>query len=90
MPPTRRLLTRSAFALLAVFSLAQGSSAADQTAANAGLLAKYVAAFNAHDPAALKEAVTENYMQHNGRTGQGLAGLQATVRQYFKPFLTFI
>jgi hypothetical protein len=54
MRATRRLLTSAAFALLAVVSFAQSSGAADQTAANVSLLDKYVAAFNAHDPEALR------------------------------------
>jgi predicted ester cyclase len=84
-----RLLTGGAFALIAVIASVRGGIAADQTAANAALLDKYIAAFNAHDPAPLKDVVVENYLQHNGRAGQGLAGLQATARQYFQTFPDF-
>jgi predicted ester cyclase len=65
------------------------SRAADETAANAALLSKYVAAFNAHDAAALRDVVADQYIQHNGRAGQGVAGLEATVRQYFQTFPDF-
>lgn len=63
--------------------------AADQSAANATLLERYVAAFNAHDATGFKDIVAENYIQHNGRAGQGLAGLQATANQYFQIFPDF-
>jgi predicted ester cyclase len=89
MSPFLRLLGASALALLATVSLDQSSSAADQVAANAALLAKYVAAFNAHNAAALEDVIAENYIQHNGRAGQGLAGIEATARVYFKTFGDF-
>jgi predicted ester cyclase len=63
--------------------------AADESAANAALLKRYVAAFNAHDAAGFKDIVAENYIQHNGRAGQGLAGLQAAASQYFQTFPDF-
>jgi predicted ester cyclase len=50
------------------------------------LLKRYIAAFNAHDANALSAVIAENYAQHNGRAGQGLAGTQATVRSYFETF----
>jgi hypothetical protein len=47
----------------------------------AALGERYVAAFNAHDAEAFGEIVAANYIQHNRRTGPGLAGLQAALRQ---------
>jgi len=76
----------AAFAFVAP---ANNGFAEDQMAANAALLNKYVAAFDAHDPDAFKDIVAENYVQHNGRAGQGLAGLQATTRRYFQTFPDF-
>jgi len=84
----RRMLSRGILLSLAVIAFAQSGSAADP-AANAALLDKYVAAFNAHDPAPLKDLIVEDYVQHNGRAGQGLAGLQATARLYFQTFPDF-
>jgi predicted ester cyclase len=70
-------------------AFAQTASTSDQAAANSTLLDRYVAAFNTHDAAAFAQVIAENYIQHNGRAGQGLAGLQATVRQYFETFGDF-
>lgn len=52
----------------------------------AALVDRYVAAFNTHDVNAFREVIAENYAQHNGRAGQGLAGTQATIRGYFETF----
>jgi predicted ester cyclase len=82
----RLLLVASA---LGAVSLTTPAPAADRTAANAELLEHYVAAFNAHDPDAFKDVIAPDYIQHNGRAGQGLAGLQATLRQYFATFPDF-
>lgn len=87
MSPFRAMLT-GGLAALAIIASVQSSSAGDQ-AANMALLDKYVAAFNAHDPAPFKDVIAEDYIQHNGRSGQGLAGLQATVRLYFQTFPDF-
>lgn len=89
MSQSRRVLLRGAFLSLAVIASIQSGRAADQSAANAALLAKYVAAFNAHDAAPFADVVAGNYIQHNGRAGQGLAGLQATAQQYFRTFPDF-
>jgi predicted ester cyclase len=52
----------------------------------AALVERYVAAFNAHDADAFRDVIANNYVQHNGRAGQGLAGTQATLRGYFETF----
>lgn len=88
MNSLRYMLSGSVLVLVGVTAIAQSGAAADP-AANAALLDKYVAAFNAHDPAPLKDVIAENYIQHNGRAGQGLAGLQATARRYFQTFSDF-
>jgi predicted ester cyclase len=89
MTARRTFLTFVALTALSFVAPVSIGFAADQTAANAALLDHYVAAFNAQDPGAFKDIVAENYIQHNGRAGQGLAGLQATVRQYFQTFPDF-
>jgi len=61
----------------------------DQQSANVTLLDRYVTAFNAHDVSAFADVIAENYIQHNGRAGPGLNGLQATIRQYFETFGDF-
>ena len=69
--------------------LASSAMSFAQTAApkpNAALVERYVAAFNTHDADALRDVIAENYAQHNGRAGQGLAGTQATIRGYFQTF----
>jgi predicted ester cyclase len=52
----------------------------------AALVERYVAAFNAHDADAFRDVIADNYVQHNGRAGQGLLGTQATLRGYFATF----
>jgi predicted ester cyclase len=59
------------------------------SADGAALLERYVAAFNQHDPDAFKDAIAENYVQHNGRSGPGLAALQGLMRGYFQTFPDF-
>ena len=62
------------------------SSRAQDTKVGAALVDRYIAAFNNHDADALAEIIAENYLQHNGRAGQGLAGTQATIKGYFATF----
>jgi predicted ester cyclase len=61
----------------------------DSAAANSEILDRYIAAFNAHDVDAFRNVIAEGYIQHNGRSGPGLAGLQATFRGYFETFPDF-
>ncbi len=65
-----------------------GTSFAQSPSPNsdAALVDRYVAAFNAHDADAFRDIIADNYIQHNGRAGQGLAGTQATIRGYFETF----
>jgi predicted ester cyclase len=68
--------------------LSAGSAGAQNAgpAPSAALVDRYVAAFNAHDVDAFRDVIADNYAQHNGRAGQGLAGTQATLRGYFQTF----
>ena len=89
MSPLRRMLTVSALALTASIAPVQTGNAADSTAANAALLDKYFADVNARDLAALKEVISENYVQHGAYQGQGLAGMQAAFQHDFEMFPDF-
>jgi predicted ester cyclase len=79
-----------AFATVSAAALAimSGMSLAQTAAPNPGaaLVDRYVAAFNSHDINAFRDVIADNYAQHNGRAGQGLAGTQATIRGYFETF----
>jgi predicted ester cyclase len=81
-----RLVGAFAFALFCIVFASGRPLSAQGTGAGALLVARYVAAFNAHDVNALADVIAEKYVQHNGRTGQGLAGLQAAVKGYFETF----
>jgi hypothetical protein len=51
------------------------ASAADAEAIGSALLDKYVAAVNAHDTSSFGDIHTESYIQHSGRSPNGLAAL---------------
>jgi predicted ester cyclase len=80
------------FAAPCVLSLVLWSATADaqnpgpNQRPGAALVERYVAAFNAHDADAFRDVIADNYVQHNGRAGQGLLGTQATFRGYFQTF----
>jgi predicted ester cyclase len=57
------------FALLRPALADAGACATDQSAANATLLERYVAAVNGNDAAALREIFAEPYLQHGGIKG---------------------
>src|SRR5437868_6157347 len=84
----RRLLGSTCI-LLAMLAWVTPSHAADSAAANSALLSGYLAAVNAHNVAAFKDVIAESYLQHNGRSVQGLAGLEAIYTQYFRTFTDF-
>ena len=52
-------------------------------AVGAALLDKYVAAVNAHDTSSFAEIHTENYIQHSGRSPNGLAAQIENFRGIF-------
>jgi len=86
----RRSLVTTAGAVFASLALTRAPVwAADVDTANGTLLDRYVAAFNAHDTGAFSSVIGEDYVQHNGRAGQGLAGLQEALRTYFQTFPDF-
>jgi len=84
-----RTLTAVALSLLGATAFAQTGSAADQRTANAALLDHYFADVNTHDLAALKDIISENYVQHGAYQGQGLAGMQAAFRHDYEMFPDF-
>jgi len=66
--------------------LSVGAARAEGASPGAALLERYVAAFNNHDTRPLAGIIAANYLQHNGRAGQGLAGTEATLKGYFDTF----
>jgi len=76
-----------AFAVLAAFALfarpATGLAEEDCVTIGSRLLDKYVAAVNAHDTSAFGEIHTENYIQHSGRSPNGLTAQIENFRTIF-------
>ena len=66
-----------------------GAAASDVRSMEAALLDGYAAAFNGHNPDGFAAVVAENYVQHNDRSGPGLAALQSLMRGYFETFPDF-
>jgi predicted ester cyclase len=89
MNPFRPTLIGAALSLLATIALARSGGAADQAAANDALLRRYFADINAHEVAALKDVIAENYVQREASQGTGLAGMQAAYQRYFDMFPDF-
>ena len=84
-----RLVQDLAWLVVALGCIVLASGApltAQGTGVGASLVGRYVTTFNAHDLDALAEVIAQGYVQHNGRTGQGLAGLQAAMKGYFDTF----
>jgi hypothetical protein len=87
---TRRIaLVAAAVTATDLISATRNARSEGTSAANSALLDRYAAAFNAHDLAGFRDVIAENYIQHNGRAGQGLAGLQVTLGGYFQTFPDF-
>jgi predicted ester cyclase len=82
--PIGAALGALALATSCAFASAQGAGPGEKP--GVALVDRYVAAFNAHDADAFRDVIASNYIQHNGRAGQGLAGTQATLRGYFETF----
>jgi predicted ester cyclase len=85
----RLFVTMAALAAASLATVPKAAFASDSDAARAAILDLYVAAFNAHDVDAFAGFIADHYLQHNGRAGQGLAGLQTTLRGYFQTFPDF-
>ena len=75
--------------MLGTVGQAQTSSPEDHVAANAALLATYFADVNARNLPALKDVISDNYVQHGPYQGQGLAGMQAAFQHDFEMFPDF-
>jgi predicted ester cyclase len=65
------------------FAAADCQPAAGTDAIGNALLEKYVAAVNAHDPNAFAEITAETYIQHSGRSPNGLAAQIENFRGVF-------
>ena len=89
MDSLRRMLASAALAFIGSVAFAQHSIAADPIAANSALLETYFADVNNHNLEALKDIISDNYVQHGADQGQGLAGMQAAFRHDFEMFPYF-
>jgi predicted ester cyclase len=89
MSPLCRTLIGVVMSLLMTIAPVLNGSAADQATANEVLLQRYFADINAHNVAALKDVIGENYIQRDAAQGSGLAGMQAAYRRYFAMFPDF-
>jgi steroid delta-isomerase-like uncharacterized protein len=69
--------------LRAAAAAADCASTTDFEAIAATLLDKYVAAVNAHDTSTFPELFTESYIQHSGRSPNGLAAQIENFRRVF-------
>ena len=85
----RTVFAAAAFAAPATFVLLRpaladaGACATDQSAANAALLERYVAAANAHDTSSFGDIFTDTYLQRSGRSPPGLAAQIENAQRFF-------
>jgi len=85
----RTVFAAAAFAAPALFATWRptpadaGACATDQTAANAALLERYVAAVNAHDTSSFANIFTDAYLQRSGRSPPGLAAQIENAQRFF-------
>ena len=81
------VLAGTAFLARAGLGLAadECSAATRAEAIGSALLDKYVAAVNAHDTSSFPELHTESYIQHSGRSPNGLAAQIENFRGIFGP-----
>src|SRR5215475_3681300 len=70
-------------AMLAQLGPALAAESGSPEAIGAALLDKYVAAVNAHDTSSFPEIHTESYIQHSGRSPNGLAAQIENFRGIF-------
>ena len=89
MYSVHRMLAGAALSLLGAVTLMQGAHADDQIAANAALLQTYFADVNDRNLAALKDVISNSYVQHGAYQGRGLAGMQAAFQHDFEMFPDF-
>ena len=84
MNPRRNLLTLTLLGGTALFARnALSAGVCADGAVGSALLDKYIAAVNARDTAAFSEFTAEAYIQHSGRSPNGLAALVETFRGVF-------
>jgi steroid delta-isomerase-like uncharacterized protein len=78
-------LTLAALGALVVVAFARPAFAQNEQADTlaSALLDRYVAAINAHDTSAFGDIHAENYIQHSGRSPNGLAAQIENVRTIF-------
>lgn len=79
----------SVAAVAALIGAGARPAIAEPPAGYAVILDRYVAAFNAHDLDAFATVIADDFVEHNGRGGQGLTGLQATFRSNFQTWPDF-
>ena len=85
MPARRGFLTFATFGLFVVIVFARPALAQNEhsDAIASALLDRYVAAINAHDTSAFGDIHAENYIQHSGRSPNGLAAQIENFRTIF-------
>src|SRR5437763_16771155 len=87
MDMSRRHLTGSGLLALASLTASAGargeSACASDTAANAALLDRYLAALNARDTSSFPQLFTATYLQHSGRSPSGLAAQVENFQRIF-------
>src|SRR5262245_2043381 len=90
MPDRRDILALGVLGGTAWLSSARAALAAEDCSAatraemiGSALLDKYVAAVNAHDTSSFSEIHTESYIQHSGRSPNGLAAQVENFRAIF-------
>jgi len=85
MTARRGFLTLAALGAFVVLALARSAFAQNEhaEATASALLDRYVAAINAHDTSAFGDIHAENYIQHSGRSPNGLAAQIENVRTIF-------
>ena len=87
MTDRRDMLALGFLGAAALFAPSSGGFAAEEEdcdeAIGSALLDKYVAAVNAHDTSRFGEITAENYIQHSGRSPNGLAAQIENFRGIF-------
>jgi predicted ester cyclase len=85
-PSRRAFIAMAAFASPAIvpFAAAAAEPCSGAAQSASALLDRYVAIVNGHDPSRMAEVCAENYIQHSGRSGPGLAAQIENYRTIFE------
>jgi predicted ester cyclase len=85
-PSRRAFIAMAAFAGPAIvpFAAAAAEPCSGAAPSASALLDSYVAIVNGHDPSRMAEVCAENYIQHSGRSGPGLAAQIENYRTIFE------